>query len=313
MFTQLKKILKYIFVSNCSLGKKEFFITKMLYFSLLMKLPKFISKKLLNVNKKCLPDFSRISDDSFIHRFYQSNDQLSKEGIKYFNDLKNKNCTTIEARLLKSEGYVNLSNTFSLEKNFIENFKSQLNKNHAFNSHRPIHSDLKKKKPNDNYNYWSYLPDEKNLINFYGHILQNSKLKLILEDYFKFKPDLYSICTMLSKPSDKLNAVTNLHRDYDDENFLVLFIYWTDVSENNGATYFLKQSHFKEDIDNKNGIYLDGKAGSVYLANTFALHSGNKNLKNDRVVTWFRFGKRPNLVNFVDKDYLFNNLYEEMY
>jgi NDP-sugar pyrophosphorylase family protein len=51
---------------------------------------------------------------------------------------------------------------------------------------------------------------------------------------------------------------------------------------------------------------------TAYLAETLALHSGNPNLKKIRLVTWIRFGKRPNLAYFHNKGYLFDDIFDKL-
>jgi ectoine hydroxylase-related dioxygenase (phytanoyl-CoA dioxygenase family) len=149
----------------------------------------------------------------------------------------------------------------------------------------PIQSTLKLCDVNEKFNYYSLRPDIKTLNFFYAQVLQNTRLKEIISGYLGPQNYIYSINTMISMPSKNKHSVTDLHRDYDDTNFLALAIYWTDVESDDGATYFVPSTHNRY-VDEKNnlldkGVYLKGKAGTVYLIDNYGWHAGNKNLKKN--------------------------------
>lgn len=54
------------------------------------------------------------------------------------------------------------------------------------------------------------------------------------------------------------------------------------------------------------GIYLEGNAGSVFAVDTYGLHAGNKLIESNRLVTWIRYGRIPNVAYICDKTYLFS-------
>jgi len=128
------------------------------------------------------------------------------------------------------------------------------------------------------------------------------KAKHFADDYLGFNSKLYSVNTMLTVPADVKHGVTDLHRDYDDLVFLTCFVYWTDTTRDNGATFFVPGSHRGT---NRDGIYLEGRAGSVYFVDSYGLHSGNKKITSPRLATWMRYGRIPNLAYVTDKNYLF--------
>ncbi len=118
---------------------------------------------------------------------------------------------------------------------------------------------------------------------------------------------LYRVNTMITFPILSKHAVTNIHIDYDDAHSLAYFVYWTETRENNGAIFIIPGSHITK---NENpGIYLEGKGGSVFLIDTYCLHSGNKNIVTLRIATWLRFGEIPNLAYIADKNYLYFKLF----
>jgi hypothetical protein len=308
----IKRAIKFIKICLFSFNQKERFLYKLTYYLLLNKLCyhlvlfffKFTScKNFLEYNQ---------NPKKFLDSFYSTDKDLEKKIV----DWKKKNLKNLENKkkyispLIKN-GFIPFTEQINLNKKIINNFQKDLIKINGYNSQVPMSSSLVKMKVNNLSNYFSLSPNEPKLFKYYKFILTNEKLKKTLKDYFGFKPKLYSINTMITNKCIIKHPVTELHRDYDDKNFLALFVYWTSVSKNDGATIFLPGSHLGK--KNKKQIYLSGEQGSAYLADTFALHAGNKAIKKTRVVTWFRFGERSNLVHFVDKGYLFNNLYDELF
>lgn len=121
----------------------------------------------------------------------------------------------------------------------------------------------------------------------------SSLIKEIINSYFNYTPPIHSLITFASFKNKYAKHHTQMpHRDYDHFIGLTIFIYWTDVDSNNGATiitpYSNKKSYVKEEIS------LDTKAGGVYIADTFALHYGKPVSKDYRLATWIRVGSIPN-------------------
>jgi hypothetical protein len=147
-------------------------------------------------------------------------------------------------------------------------------------------------------------------------ILKNQELRDLLVGYMGMFPKLYSANTMVSVPvsgSIHKASVTNDHRDTEDITFLVLFVYWTDVTKENGATSIIPGSHRSDISDDSNREWLTGKAGSAFLVDAYSIHSGNKNLLSPRVATWLRFGSIPNYSYIGDKGFLFADEYREAF
>lgn len=212
---------------------------------------------------------------------------------------------------LFKKGYADISSFFEIE---ADKFITETKKCKFFNSQVPLQSSLIEKKPDNTANYFSLRPDIENINFFFKDFLKNKKLKKIIETYLGGKSYLYSINTMLTKPSEKKHSVTNLHRDYDDKHFIVLFIYWTDTKKDDGSTFFIPGSHLSNSEDLNDGIFLEGSKGSVFLIDTFGWHSGNKNLKNDRLVSWLRFSRNQlNSASYDNKEYLFFDYYNNLW
>ena len=133
------------------------------------------------------------------------------------------------------------------------------------------------------------------------------------------KVRIYSINTMLSKKSKKEYYVNNLHVDFDSANTVTFFVYWTDTSKLNGATRILPGSHLLL-YDRRLASYvsepllehLEGKAGSVFALDAWALHSGNPNITSPRLVTWIRFSSMPAQAYYIGRNYLFKDKLNEI-
>jgi hypothetical protein len=243
--------------------------------------------------------FFSIRSANVLEKFFISNNS------RKYNSLK-KNLSS-QLSKIKNNGYLNLGKIFS--KTDCIKFINYLENKKYYNSQSPLQSDGKlrtfKKKNNHikKFAYSAFPPNEfmgfKKLQNF----LNSKKLLDLIDSYLNFKSDIYSAVTWVNVPSKKKHYVTNMHRDYDDFKFLVLIINWTNVTKNNGATRFVKQSHIydlSEEKKNKNTFFLEGECGSVYLADTFALHSGTPLKEGVRVSSWIRFGKLINSATIQD-------------
>lgn len=233
-----------------------------------------------------------------------------KQDLKVSQDLEIK-----EVKDIIDRGYVDVSSLINAD---CKGFKNQIDSLKAYNSQVPIQSNHKLCEVNEKYNYFSLRPDLKNLKKYYVQVLKHPSLRKIISGYLGPKNYIYTINTMITMPSKKKHSVTDLHRDYDDTSFLALAIYWTDVTEDDGATYFVPSTHNRY-IDEKNnlldkGLYLKGSAGSAFLMDTYGWHAGNKNLKNKRIVTWIRFSKNQfNVSSFDNKENFFFNYFNEIW
>ena len=312
---KIKRLLKFIKISNFDFNRNEPTVSKILYYILLNKIYKKIAiifYKIFFTENKIFKDIYQF--ENLLKKFYSSNNKLVEDGIKYnlkdYNNIKSSNS---EIKKIYTDGYIEITQDLNLSNDFINSFKEKLKLLKAYNSHVPLSSSLQKKSISESYSYFSFDPSEPSLKEFYKKILNNDKIKSVVSDYLGNEAKLYSINTMVTTKSKNFHQVTNLHRDFDDDKFLTLFVYWTDTSKNNGATYYIPGSHLKNSENINEGIYLEGKAGSCFFLNTFGLHAGNKNIVDRRIVTWFRFGKRTNLVHYVDKGYLHDSVYDEIY
>lgn len=107
-------------------------------------------------------------------------------------------------------------------------------------------------------------------------------------------PVLYSVNAWWSLVKDEAAGAYSqfFHRDIDDDRFLVLFLYLTDVGMDGGP----------HQVQREDGEIISclGIAGTMWLVNTLALHRGLLPTAHPRLVCWARYGYGPNK-NSVDK------------
>ncbi|MGE5151246.1 MAG: hypothetical protein ACM3II_14085, partial [Rhodospirillaceae bacterium] len=141
-------------------------------------------------------------------------------------------------------------------------------------------------------------------------------------------PTLYSVNAWWSFPAVTPKGISNqfFHRDNDDWRFFTLFLYLTDVDEGAGPHQLIAGSHTMtgmqqlvertrapiaplESFKNYFGrefsarceqslrtaiVNVTGPAGTVFTANTLAIHRGLMPTRTPRLVVWARFGLGPN-------------------
>lgn len=112
--------------------------------------------------------------------------------------------------------------------------------------------------------------------------------------YLGAPPRLYSMNAFWTRASDvvpRLDLQT-FHRDKDDERFLALFVYGTDVLvEADGPHRFILGSHDSERLPSEFAPPVYGPAGTAFLADTRGLHMGVKPTSTEpRLIIWARWG-----------------------
>lgn len=160
----------------------------------------------------------------------------------------------------------------------------------------------------------------------------------IVEEYLGCVPTIYSFNTWWYFPGYPQSGPQDFHRDIDDYKFLALFIYLTDVygNENGGQHQYIKRTHnesvimpllsndreltsslFHPKLKNNGYHYsnlynkffkeqitdITGRAGSVFLADTYGFHKGVPPRKEDRLVCWIRYGYGENIAYKNDMNY----------
>jgi hypothetical protein len=160
--------------------------------------------------------------------------------------------------------------------------------------------------------------------------LANSDAVLaIAESYLGCAPPLYSLNAFWSYPDPRslLEGIQTFHRDWDDFRFCTLFIFLTDVAENDGAHQYVLHSHDPDLLRRWLGIAAPGSvaesvfrdlftrsanldaivppalqqaatrvfgpAGTGVMEDTFGLHRGLLP-KVPRLLFWARYGLHAN-------------------
>ncbi len=113
----------------------------------------------------------------------------------------------------------------------------------------------------------------------------------VMEAIFGCKPTIGYMTAWWSVPTDDRipRHAENFHRDVDDLNFIKLFVYLTDVAEENGPHEYIRGSHIDgrlsriqrysdnqilETFGTDRLVRFIGAAGSAFLENTYGLHRG---------------------------------------
>jgi hypothetical protein len=203
-----------------------------------------------------------------INKISSINEILELDGIYIHNELINNNiCDNIINQLNKKDYVKNWSNN-----NMLLNFD-------IFNS---IPGTV-------------WIKDQRNVIsiNDVQKIASDPFILNVAQNYLNCKPILSQTNFWISKSgsSDQSNS---FHQDYDDVNFLKIFIYLTDVNENNGSHSYVKGSlnnmvtpigykpsdrlddnFIYNNYINENVLNICGKKGTIIFENTNGFHKGN--------------------------------------
>jgi len=123
-------------------------------------------------------------------------------------------------------------------------------------------------------------------------------------EYLGSAPHLYSLNAFWAKPGGSIwKDLQTFHRDADDDRFLTLFVYGTDVLDvNDGPHLFRAGTHARPDLAPEDcfeqefaPVSVYGRAGTAFLADTRGLHMGMKPTHGERLLLWARWGvsERP--------------------
>jgi hypothetical protein len=163
-------------------------------------------------------------------------------------------------------------------------------------------------KPNSKYPTWWMNTDE---------ILKSSSVQALLcernavrtaHEYLKSRPQIMSLAMWKSFSGfgTDANASQKFHFDNDRANFIKLFVYLTDVTEDNGPHTYVEGSHMKKPKTLLHGEKLEdsevldfykksklkvitGKKGQAFFADTAGFHKGTKVLKDSRAIFQINF------------------------
>lgn len=108
-------------------------------------------------------------------------------------------------------------------------------------------------------------------------------------------PCCYSLNAFTTYPGVPIvRGIHELHRDHDDERFLGLFVYLTDVpTRNAGAHVFVNATHrapYTVWVGGGTSTIVVGPPGYGYFADTRGLHYGVQPTQKPRTMAWVRWG-----------------------
>ena len=112
----------------------------------------------------------------------------------------------------------------------------------------------------------------------------------VAREYLGQEPLLYSVNAFTTYPiAGPMNPdIQEWHRDRDDERFLALFVFLSDVtSTDDGASLFMQGTHNGAE-DGAVHITL-GPVGTAFLADTRGLHMGVRPTRSPRTLAWARW------------------------
>ena len=211
-----------------------------------------------------------------------------------------------KAQELHSAGYVGIESIFT--ENELDETVTFLSKDHLL---EPIYSEHKNfylKSPPKGVKT-GYLPTQTLIDSKYIlKAVNNTDLLDLLKNYFGCSFKLDWIWGWWSFPSEDLAGPQQCHRDYESMNFVKVFVYLTDVDQENGPHEYIKGSHkinklydrkrfsnetIKENFIQDKRLSILGKKGTTFIANTFGIHKGLNPQKNKRLVLVYLFSVIP--------------------
>ena len=277
-----------------------------------------ISKKNKKISGKFFEIFQIFSDGK-LYTFYR------RKKHEILVKLLDKNLE-IDGKVweLTNKSYVKL---FDVNSSDVENTVKYFYRQKVYNSHVPFNDAFPNKLisvedflDTPDHHYGSF--DIKTTLNssVVKKICSSNLIWNIAKKYLNSKKvKIYTINTMLTKQSERKNYVVNMHKDFDCASSVTFFIYWTDVSKFNGSTKIFPGNHLFENDKKVRGYigdplvqYLEGKSGSIFAIDTWALHAGNLNITSPRLVTWVRFSSMPSKTYYRDNNYLFKKELNEI-
>lgn len=120
------------------------------------------------------------------------------------------------------------------------------------------------------------------------HLIEKglSTIDLAAEYLGRDPPVAYSMNIFWTRPGPAGTRpdIQEFHTDSDDERFLAMFVYLTDILDRADGPHEL--------VDREDGAVhtVYGPAGTVFLADTSLPHRGVKPTRGERGIAWFRWG-----------------------
>lgn len=114
------------------------------------------------------------------------------------------------------------------------------------------------------------------------YLLEHALMHIDVASHFlEAEPVLYSVNAFCTRPSDRVRPdIQGWHRDADDVKFLPMFVYLTDVRDQEAQR-----------VRGPSGeMTISGDAGTTFFSNTMHEHLGGKPSLDERIVYWARWG-----------------------
>ena len=226
---------------------------------------------------------------------------------------------------LNTYGYVKLD-SFILEEEATE-IKNYFETQSGYNSHCYVNSNKVRLDAAKRHECPVFCYSSKTILKS-PYILQKAMDKNILalaQEYFGCLPSIYSFGTWwYTAQNNQTYCTQRNHRDHETYKALTLFVYLTDVTEQNSPHVFYPKTHnqFSEadkyfletsvknnaaaweniPLENKESIKIIGSAGTAILADTFGIHRADPIINGNRLVLWIRYGCYLGSPNYQDTE-----------
>ena len=297
-------------------------------------------KNILSIKNK---NYNLLSNDNFYA--YVNNKKLNKLISYILGQIYNKylfdNTLSILTKETNNDDLNNNELNNNLNNNGIHIFENLLNIDLCNNILMKINNKNFIKKNNkinkfDNVNIYNtengilWIKSQKDIIMIdeIQKIVTDPLILNIAQDYLDCKPILVQTNFWISKYGS-VESTHSFHQDYDDVNFLKIFIYLCDVDDNNGPHFYVKGSlnnmitpkeykpsdrlpdNYINKVYGKNVLKICGKKGTVIFEDTNGFHKGSplKNKDSYRFMLQLEYGCSTKI--FDNKIYFINNLNKE--
>jgi hypothetical protein len=226
------------------------------------------------------------------------------EGINSLKILKNDKEVFTE---LENDGLSDLGITISGSQ--IDSIVSQLEKINCYNIEKPEKPIVDLKSVEKDVQLAHYKRGDLSMIPQIIEIANDSKILNVVTRYFGAQPTISNInCWWSFGDRETAKNAQFYHRDLDDFRFLKMFIYLTDVNEDNGPHIYVKGSHksnklkqlrrFSDAEVNElftrfNILTLTKPRGTTFIEDTYGIHKGQLPLKGKRLILQVQYSYFP--------------------
>ena len=161
----------------------------------------------------------------------------------------------------------------------------------CFNSHVKVYADQEREFSDAEREWQVWCHDMQAAVEaprFWGLALQYTR---VAQHYFCKPPRLYSMNAFWTKPAvEPVQELQTFHRDRDDDQFLALFVYGTDIhSREDGPHVYQCGSHERGSLASRTETVF-GPAGTAFIIDPRGLHKGLLPTRGQRLLLWARWG-----------------------